>query len=81
MGRWFCRFGEEVVPPRLRDGFWLLVAATIVRLRGFSYLASPPPPRFVMSRINVRVRPVHDVDVVGREEARGCRRDEGRAQQ
>ena len=33
-----------------------------------------------MGGINVRVRPIHDVDVVGGEEARMCGREEGRAQ-
>ena len=80
MGRWFLRFGEEVVPPRLGDGFrfWFLPPSPSL---GFGYFSAPPPPGFVMSGINVRVRPVHDVDVVGREEARMGGRDEGRAQQ
>ena len=81
MGRWFFRFGEEVVPPTLR-GFRLrwpsLPPPSSSRLRDF---ASPPPPGFVVSGINVRVRSIHDVDVVGCEEARMCGRDEGRAQQ
>ena len=45
------------------------------------HLTSPPPPRFTMGGIDVRVRSIHDIDMVGREEARVCGRDEGRAQQ
>ena len=80
MGRWFFRFGEEVVPPRLGDGFrsFTVPPSSFTRLL---HLTSPPPPRFTMGGIDVRVRSIHDIDMVGREEARVCGRDEGRAQQ
>ena len=82
MGRWFFRFREEVVPPRLRDGFRLgpAVPPSSSSL-GFCYFASPPPPRFVVSGIDICVRSIHDVDMIGGEQTRGCRREEGRAQE
>ena len=80
MGRWFFRFGEEVVPPRLWDGLRLVTVPPPPFTR-FHYLSPPFPPRFTMGGVDVRVRFVDDIDVVGREQTRLGGRDEGRAQE
>ena len=73
---------EEPVPPRRRLRLRLGPSVPPSSSSRFHDVTSSPPPRRIVRRIDVGVRPVDDVDMVCGEQTGGRRvREEGRAQE